>query len=88
MVPVTFLPYRRRQPQDDFPDRLVNVIAAAPEAMAGEHSFELTGGIDRLMGERFETRVFYVTGEGVRPAPTQPQNPHPRPAPTRPARVR
>lgn len=65
MVPVTFLPYRRRQPQDDFPDRLVNVIAAAPEAMAGEHSFELTGGIDRLMGERFETRVFYVTGEGV-----------------------
>jgi hypothetical protein len=28
--------------------------------MAGEHSFELTGGIDRVMGERFETRVFYV----------------------------
>jgi hypothetical protein len=84
-IAVTFLPYRRRHPQDDFHDRLVNIIAAAPEAMAGEHSFELTGGVDRLMGERFETRVFYVRGEGVRPAPAPPP---PRQAPKRTARVR
>ena len=57
-VPVTFLPYRRRHYWDDFHDRLVNVIAVAPEAMAGEHSFELTGGIDRLMGETVQTRYF------------------------------
>jgi hypothetical protein len=87
-VPITFLPYRRQRLQDDFHNRLANVIAAAPEAMAGEHSFELTGGIDRLMGERFATRVFYVRGEGVRPTPTQPQNSQSRPAPRRPARAR
>ena len=87
-VTVTFLPYRRRHPQDDFHDRLVNVIAVAPEAMAGEHSFELTGGIDRLMGERFETRVFYFRGEVARAAPAQPHKPQLRSEPRRPAKAR
>jgi hypothetical protein len=74
-VPITFLQHRRRHAQDDFHDRLVNIIVAEPERLEGEHSFELTGGIDRLMGERFETRVFYVRGEIARSAPTQPQRP-------------
>ena len=84
-VAVTFLAHRRRHPQDDFHDRLVNIIATAPVAMAGEHSFELTGGVDRLMGERFETRVFYVRGEGARPTPAPRP---PRQVPKRTARVR
>jgi hypothetical protein len=84
-IAVTFLAHRRRHPQDDFHDRLVNIIAAAPGAMAGEHSFELTGGVDRLVGERFETRVFYVRGEGARPATAPPPS---RQAPKRTARVR
>lgn len=84
-IAVTFLAHSRRHPQDDFHDRLVNIIVAAPEAMAGEHSFELTGGVDRLMGERFETRVFYVRGEGARRATAPPP---PRQAPKRTARVR
>lgn len=77
-TPVTFLAHRRRHPQDDFHDRLVNIIAVAPENMAGEHSFELTGGVDRLMGERFETRVFYVRTASGRSA--SPQQDRSRPA--------
>jgi hypothetical protein len=72
-TPVTFLAHRRRHPQDDFHDRLVNIIAVAPENMAGEHSFELTGGVDRLMAERFETRVFYVRAATARSARSQPE---------------
>jgi hypothetical protein len=69
---VRFIPHQRRRAQDDFHDRVVDIIVAEPTALAGEHSFELSGGIDRLMGERFETRVFYLRGRSsctVRPSP-------------------
>ncbi len=56
---VSFLAHRRRHAQEDFHDRVVDFIIEAPPNLAGEHSFELTGGIDRLMGQRFATRAFY-----------------------------
>ena len=37
-ISVTFLPYRRRHPQDEFHDRLVNIIAAAADAMHGRRA--------------------------------------------------
>ena len=87
-VPITFLQHRRRHAEDDFHDRLVNVFVTAPERLAGEHSFELTGGIDRLMSERYETRVFYVRGEGAKPAPAQTPTTQPRSRSSRSARGR
>lgn len=69
---VRFIPHQRRRAQDDFHDRVVDIIVAEPAALAGQHSFELSGGVDRLMGERFETRVFYLRGRSSGTArPTQ-----------------
>jgi ATP-dependent helicase YprA (DUF1998 family) len=69
---VRFIPYQRRGSKDDFHDRVVDIIVAEPAEIEGEHSFELTGGVDRLMGERFETRVFYTRGRrGADRQPTQ-----------------
>ena len=59
---VSLIPHRRRYARDDFHDRVVDFLIEAPTSLAGGHSFELTGGIDRLMGEQFSTKVFYVHG--------------------------
>ena len=72
---VRFIPHQRRHAGDDLHDRVVDIIAAGPAPLAGEHSFELSGGVDRLMGERFETRVFYVRGCQ---AASLRRRPHPR----------
>ena len=80
---VRFVSHQRRHARDDFHDRVVDIIVVEPAALAGEHSFELSGGIDRLMGERFETRVFYVRGRSsVADRATQP----PLPVAAKPAR--
>lgn len=63
-VSPVFLPFRRRQAHDDFHDRVVEVVMENTPGIRSEHLFELTGGIDRLMAERFDTRVFYVRGRG------------------------
>lgn len=76
---VRFIPHQRRHARDDFHDRVIDVIAAGPPPLAGEHSFELSGGVDRLMGERFETRVFYVRGRQA----ASPEAPAASPRPTR-----
>jgi hypothetical protein len=57
---VSLIPHRRRYAQDDFHDRVVDFLIEAPASLVGGHSFELTGGIDRLMGQQFSTKVFYV----------------------------
>jgi hypothetical protein len=62
MSKVSFISHRRRSTKYDFHDRVVDFVIDGPAGLAGGHSFELTGGIDRLMGEQFETKVFYVRG--------------------------
>ncbi|MCS6922193.1 MAG: hypothetical protein NZM07_09830, partial [Elioraea sp.] len=62
-----FVLHQRRRFQDDFHDRVVDIVVAEPAALAGEHSFELSGGVDRLMGQRFETRIFYLRGQNTTP---------------------
>lgn len=44
-----------------FHDREVDITTVSPDGCETTHRFFLTGGIDYLMNDRTETRVFYVT---------------------------